>query len=210
MTVTELALLRLLPPATANDASIRTKLARAKEVMEKWTGNTFHYLQQVEDPALIYVVGEWDSAQQHVEEFIPTEDNQGLLRELEKELAVEWLIHFDAPHSVLPLPKSADDKYNRVTYSVNRHFVKDGQRGALETFFEDNKHHLQDFVTEGSIGGGYRVDCDDGKEEFVLMSPWKDVDQHYAFAKTEGFARYSKIKELIDGAEIKHAKIYQV
>ncbi|KAF2728739.1 hypothetical protein EJ04DRAFT_516400 [Polyplosphaeria fusca] len=210
MTVTELALLRILPPTTADDASVRSKLAKAKDVMEKFSGNHFHYLQQVEDPALIYVVGEWESAEQHVKEFIPTDDNQSLLKELEKELAVEWLIHFDAPHSALPLPKSAEDKYNGVTYSVNRHFVKEGQRKTLEAFFEENKHHLQDFITEGKIGGGYRVDCEDKKEEFVLISPWKDVDQHYAFAKTEGFAKYAKIKDYIDGAEIKHAKIYSV
>lgn len=214
MTITEIALLRLSSGITVEDATLHANLARAKEVMQDYTGNTFLYLQQTEDPSLIYIIGEWESLDEHMNHFIPSVDNQALLELLKDQLSVEWLMHADVSHADLPLPKSAPemDKARRgeLVFSIARHMVKDGQKEEFGRTFGANKQYLQGFITEGKMGGGWRVDKEDGKEEWVLLCPYTSVQQHYDFAKTPEFEKYGLIREHIDGAEIKHAKLLYV
>ncbi|KAF2120750.1 hypothetical protein BDV96DRAFT_565460 [Lophiotrema nucula] len=211
--ITEVALLRLLPPTTADDVSLKAKLANAQKVMETYTGRTFFYLQQVEDPSLIYIVGEWASLKQHMRDFIPSADNQALLESLKDELTVEWLLHLDCPQINLPLPKRIDGTVkpsNATIFSIARHYIKAGEKRDFKNTFEENRHYLDASVTEAIIGGGCRVDKEEENEEFVLFCPWKDIEQHFAFGKTEDFAKYAKIRDHIDGADIKHAKILEL
>jgi heme-degrading monooxygenase HmoA len=210
MTITEIALLHLSQNVTIADANVRLKLAHAKTVMQNYTGRTFHYLQQVEDPTYIYVIGEWDSLDQHMREFIPSDGNQALLESLTGLLSVSWLLHIDAPHADLPLRGPSTNNNKPSVYGIVRHFVKDGRRDEFRQTYDGEQHHLQGFVTEGRIGGGWRIDKEDGKEEWVLLTPWKSVEQHHAFARTDGFAEYSRIREHIEGADIKHACLIEI
>ncbi|KAF2632036.1 hypothetical protein BU25DRAFT_138079 [Macroventuria anomochaeta] len=218
MTITEIALLHLSPYVTIDDADLRSKLAHAKTVMQNYTGRTFYYLQQVEDPTYIYILGEWESLDRHMNDFIPSTDNLALLESLKNLLSVDWLLHINVPHADLPLPEAGTSKQKASVYSIVRHFVKDGHRELFQWRFDTEKHHLQDFVSEGKIGGGWRIDKEGGKEggkegdkdEWVLLTPWTSVEQHHAFAETDGFAKYGNIREHIEGAEIKHARILDI
>lgn len=214
MPITEIALLRLASGTPIDDAILRKNLAHAKAIMQSYTGNTFYYFQQTEDPSYIYIVGEWESLDQHMNHFIPSADNQSLLESLKDQLSVDWLIHADVPHANLPLPNSPTDieKALRgdVVWSIARHMVKDGKKDDFHRTFEANKHYLQNFITEGTMGGGWRVDCEDGKEEWVLMCPYTSVQQHYEFAKTGEFEKYGLIREWIEGAEIKQVKLLDI
>lgn len=195
MVVTELALLRLLPPTMIDDTVLRSKLANAKRVMENYTKRRFYFAQQIEDPAMVYVIGEWDSLGQHMEEFIPSEANQALLDSLKDELTVEWLIHIAVPHEDLPLAKAVSDVEQNVL-SIGRHFVLDGKRDDFERLFEDKKHYLQGYISEDNIGGGWRVDPENGDGEFVLLC--SRVEQHKGSAQ---------MREVLSGEEVRHAKI---
>lgn len=210
MTITELALLHLSPDVAINNASLRSKLAHAKSVMQNYTNKTFYYLQQVEDPTYIYIIGEWESLYQHMNGFIPSGENQALLESLKDQLSVDWLLHIDVSHAMLPLPGASATTQKNPVYAIVRHFVKDGERALFQQSFETEKHHLQGFITEGTIGGGWRIDKESDKEEWILLSPWTDVEQHHAFAETDGFVKYGRIREYIDGAEIQHARILDI
>lgn len=210
MPITEIALLHLSSDVTIDDAALRSKLAHAKTVMQNYTGRSFYYLQQVEDPTYIYIIGEWESLDQHMNDFIPSDDNQALLESLRGLLNVEWLLHIDAPHTDLPLPEANASKQKAPVLAIGRHFVKDGQKEQFKQTFDEKKHHLQAFVTEGRLGGGWRIDNDKDEDEWVLLTPWESVEQHFAFAKTDGFKEYSKIIGYIKGAEIKHARILDI
>jgi quinol monooxygenase YgiN len=214
MTVTEVALLRVKPETTVGDPKLRFNLAHAKDIMQKYTGNTFYYFQQTEDPTYIYIIGEWESLDQHMNHFIPSADNQALLALLEDQLSVEWLLHADVSHTDLPLPKTGAEiskaRSGELTISIGRHFVKDGQKEKFIKTFEANKGCLQDFITKGTMGGGWRIDKEGGKEEWFLISPYTSVEQHLEFAKSEGFQKYAQIKDHIDGADIKHAKLLYI
>ncbi|KAH6614957.1 hypothetical protein C7974DRAFT_402976 [Boeremia exigua] len=209
MTITEVALLHLLQDVAIDDTSLRSKLAQAKAIMQDYTGRTFYYLQQVEDPTYVYIVGEWQSLDQHMNLFIPSEDNQALLKSLEGLLSVEWLLHIDVPHADLPLAAGAIQQ-NAPIYAIVRHYVKEDERVQFQRTFDAEKHYLQDFVAEGNIGGGWRIDKEGNKDEWVLFTPWKSVEQHHAFAETYSFEKYGRIREHIEGAEIKHARILDI
>jgi heme-degrading monooxygenase HmoA len=214
MAITEIALLHLASSITVEDEDLRSALARAKAVMEGYTGNNFYYFQQIEDPSYIYIFGEWESLDQHMNHFIPGAENQALLELLKDRMTIEWLLHANVSHADLPLPKSdtelAKARRGEVVLSVGRHFVKEGEKKSLEERFEANKHYLQDYLTEGTMGGGWRIDTEGGKGEWVLLCPFRDVQQHLDFAKTEAFEHYGQIREYIDGAEIKHAKLLDI
>ncbi|CAO2650707.1 Nn.00g019990.m01.CDS01 [Neocucurbitaria sp. VM-36] len=214
MTITEIALLHVSSDLSIENEDLRSKLAHAKIVMQDYTIRSFYYLQQIEDPSYIYIVGEWDSLDQHVNHFIPGRENQAVLESLKDKISVDWLLHIDATHVELPLPKTSTNKAKaydgKLVWSVVRHFVKEGEKDRFQKTFDVNKHCLQEFVTEGSIGGGWRVDNDGNEEEFVLLCPWTKVEQHSDFAKTEGFMTYGQIREHIDSAEIKHARFLDI
>jgi heme-degrading monooxygenase HmoA/quinol monooxygenase YgiN len=210
MAITEIALLHLSPNVTIQSPDLRLALSNAKTVMQSYTSRTFYYFQQVEDPTYIYIFGEWDSLDQHMNQFIPGAENQALLQTLKDLLTVEWLLHIDASHAELPLPASLPADQKQVTLSVVRHFIKEGEKNEFQQTFETNKHYLQNYTTQGKLGGGWRVDGTDGKEEWVLLTPWENVEQHYGFAQTEGFTEYGRIRDHINGAEIKHATVLDI
>jgi quinol monooxygenase YgiN len=214
MSVTEIALLHLSPNVSIKDSDLRSRLAYAKKVMQDYTGRSFYYLQQIEDSSNIYIIGEWGSLDQHMKNFIPSEANQALLQALKDDLNVKWLMHIDASHDSLPLPKSDAEKTKalrgELAIGIVRHFVKSAEMSRFQQTFEENKQYLQGFLSEGTLGGGWRIDNEGGKEEWVLLCPWTSVKQHEDFASTAGFEKYGQIRAHIDGAEIKHAKLLDI
>lgn len=207
MVVTEIALLRLKSGIDVYSEDLRAKLSEARMVMQNYTKRNFYYFLQIEDPALVYIIGEWDSLDQHVNHFINSDANQELLENLKDDIVVEWLLHVDTTHANLPLPR---DTKGKNVISIVRHFVKDGEKNSFADTYEANKEYLQAFVTEGVVNGGWRADRDGEQEEWVLLCPWKDVEQHHAFAQTDGFEKYSRIREHISGAEINHAELLDI
>jgi heme-degrading monooxygenase HmoA len=102
--------------------------------------------------------------------------------------------------------------------AIARHFITDGEKEAFKGTFEATRYELESFVGKRHVVGGWRIDIgydpsaerENRKDEFVLFSAWDSVERHGEFAKTEGFQKYSQIRNHIDGAEIKHAKLLQV
>jgi quinol monooxygenase YgiN len=214
MPITELALLRLSPGITIENPTLRSNLSHAKTIMQNYTGHTFYYMQQSADPAYIYIIGEWDSLAQHLNDFIPGRDNQVVLEGLAGLLTVPRLEHIDVSHAELPLPRSDRERETalrgELVWSIGRYFVRRGEKAAFQEAFEDEKQGLQDFVTGGRVGGGWRVDGEEEKEEFVLLSSWKSVGQYGEFGETEGFREYGRVGEFVDGADIKHVRLLDI
>ena len=44
------------------------------------------------------------------------------------------------------------------------------------------------------------------REEWPLLSRFESVDQHMAFAQTDGFAKYRETVEFVEGPEAKHLR----
>jgi hypothetical protein len=214
MTVTEVALLRLQPNISIHDTNIRSKLAHAKKVMQDFTGHTFYYFQQVQDFACIYILGEWESLDQHLTEFIPSAENQDVLESLKGLVTVEWLLHIDAPHANLPLPKTATMRNSALqddlTMVIVRCFVRNGKKADLEETYPENKQHLQEYVAGGIIGGGWRVERENNKDELILFYSFKSVQQVEEPAIMGAFENDGQIQEHIDGIDVKYVKLLDI
>lgn len=99
---------------------------------------------------LIYLVGQWDSLDQHIDGFIPSDANQELLESLKGCVSVEWFFHLHVEGNVLPMwegggGRGGEEKIWRIT----RFVVKVGQK---EKFMEV-------MAVEGrGRGGGWKVE----------------------------------------------------
>lgn len=237
MAVTEIALLQhKAPPSTTTTTSstppvfnvaIQNLTCGAQE-----QASFSHYpvalLRCHEDPSLIYLVGGWESVDQHMKEWIPGKTNRNLLELLGKDLDVKWMFHFDAEpaHIVDRLVKGTqgrgEDCQNGVV-AIGRHFAKDGQRDDFAKAFNENVDALEDFLGGRSKReGGWRVDrgfvadaasdpdSDGIRDEFVLLSTWASVERHMEFAKTEAFQKYSMFEDYLEGAEIRHGQVFYI
>lgn len=93
MPITEFALFRLKEqtPSAATKASFRDVI---KE-QSAWSKYPVHFLHQLEDSGLVYLLGGWASVAEHFGEWITSEPNQRLLAELKDAINIEWLFHLD-------------------------------------------------------------------------------------------------------------------
>lgn len=199
MTVTELALLSLLPPVTITDESLWKNLAHVKNVLEIWTGRPFHFFSQTEDPAFLYIVGEWEDVKQLREVFLPSEDNRQMLELLRDQVSVSWLLHINIEQEKLPL--------SAPIISIGRYTMKPGQQEAYTETLDVVSHHLGTYVAPSHFAHGWRLDKEkDGNEEEIFIIGWDSVARHHEFAQTDGFKEFARVKEFIAHAEVKHAK----
>ncbi|KIW73766.1 hypothetical protein PV04_01859 [Phialophora macrospora] len=212
MSVTELGRLALQPGTEASSPDLLMNLAKAKDAMMNASGSEFWYYHCVEDPKVIFILGSWPSVEFHMQEFIPGQLNQELLALLKDQIIVDWMFHLDIDQSTHSLPLSRD------VITIARHFITDGDKEAFNRTFEANAFELESFVGKEHMVGGWRIDIgydpsaegENRKDEFVLFTAWDRVENHGEFANTEGFQKYSQIRNHLDGAEIKHAKLLQV
>ncbi|TLD03658.1 uncharacterized protein PgNI_11874 [Pyricularia grisea] len=149
-TITELALLTLTPKPTSSTAA--NFLQRVRTVTETWTRRpgTVRYLQSIDDPHAIYLVGQWATVAEHMDGFIPSAGNQGLLREGAGLFELGGLfLHFDA--DVSHMTRGAGREVEIVRYivreGISRRTVVDEAWGRL-------------LAAHGSdrVGGGWRLD----------------------------------------------------
>lgn len=198
MAITELALLRVSDGAKFQNDVFKTKLRAAKLAMEAFTGHQFDYLQQVADPAAFYIVGSWDSLEQHLEDWIPSQANQSLLASLKDDIQLEWLVHIDAEKSSLPL--------GAPFVAIGKHFVLREQQAGFMASFEVVKPHLAIYTEPYAPLGGWVLETKSApKEEFVLFSGWKEVANHHAFTQTAEFDEYREKANRVVDYDVKFA-----
>ena len=148
--------------------AINQGLARAKKGMEDFTGNEFCLFEEVENPNHVYIVGEWASLEQHMDQWIPSVENQGLLKALGPFFEVDYLFHLDQRLGRIPPGTPAP------ILSCGRHVMESVKRHDFENTFTKRKSCLEAH-TLGSVGAGWRVEKEEGREEFVLFCPWEYV-----------------------------------
>lgn len=218
MPVTELAILPLRPGVDPSDETFVAKLRHTKQVMENALGvpgRRFVYYQGVDNNSkktdrtcwVYYLLGDWQSAAEHRDDFLPSPANQAQLALVDDvfDLARVDMFHVDVPAA--QLPTDAD------VLSIGRHRVRAGDKVAFEERFGECKPWLDRYVSrEKKPAGGWRIEKAaaipgrEEEEEWVLLCGWESVQEHMEFAGTEGFERYGRIRELVQGFDVKHGK----
>lgn len=201
--VTEIALLRL--KSNPASASFKALLLDGIKAQAEFSSYPVYLFSQVEDPSVIYLVGGWDSAQQHYEDWIPSATNQGIMERLSGEMEVMGLLHVDGD-----AVRQRELLAEAPVVAVGRYVVSAEKREGFDRVFEGMQHRLENATMPLPIFKGWRVEKEEGKEEFVLFSGWTEMQQHLDFAQSEGFQEYSKIKEYTDSSEVKHIVRWKV
>ncbi|CRG86966.1 hypothetical protein PISL3812_03979 [Talaromyces islandicus] len=203
MPVTELALLHIKNGegiAAASNAAVDSKLREAMVAQASHANYPAYIFSQVEDASYIYILGGWSSVAAHMDDWIPSSANQEALASLADSVEVVWLQHIDIP------PNASKISIDAPVMAIDRYFIPSTNKSGYEQTFSDTKHHLEEYVAPRSIEGGWRLDStEEGKDEFVLFSAWAAIEDHFKFAESEGFKEFGRIKEFLEGADIKHA-----
>lgn len=228
MPITELAQLSYKTIPQSDKSTIHTNLRNATCSQAIYSKHPVALLECHEDPNLIYLVGGWDSADQHMNEWIPSSVNQELLKLLGGDVDVKWMFHLSCePGEVVGRVVEGASGRDEDIIAIGRHFVKEAQRDEFERTWKGNIEALEGFIDDEARGrekreGGWRLDWGYDPEhvevvasrnvplEFVLFMRWATVQKHLHFAQTEGFQRYGKIRDFISGAEIRHGKVMYV
>ena len=205
--VLELALLRILPPFTISDTSLRANLTFAKQVLQSNSTHPFHIYSQLEDPSYIYLIGSWPTLSAH-RTFLASPENKALLARLSDQATVSWMFHVDVPLDVIPL--------EAPVMSIARYkMAKQEARGYVATFGKVSRC-LADYVAPYRWAHGRRIDREKeregdgqgvyGEEEYVLFCGWESVERHLEFARTEGFQQFRLLSDYLLEADIKHVQ----
>ncbi|KAE8154319.1 hypothetical protein BDV25DRAFT_136012 [Aspergillus avenaceus] len=203
--VTELALLRIKPYVDA--AVIRPTLSAAAKAQAEYSTFPVHLLQQIEDPACIYLLGGWRSVSVHMDDWIPSDTNQGLLASLKDKLDVEWVIHVNIDPTPSLTESDEGIPLNAPTIAIERYFIAPGRTNDFVDTFYSNKNRLKEYIAPHIMKGGRRLDPITG-HEFLFFSGWDTAQDHLEFAKSEGFKGFEQMTKFLDGVDIKHASVW--
>ncbi|KAL5334211.1 hypothetical protein BJX70DRAFT_23933 [Aspergillus crustosus] len=221
MPVTELAHLHLknnLPLTHPTNKTTATKLRAGIKAQAQYSNADTYLLTQIEDPSHIYILGKWVSVEQHVQEWIPSARNQEIMGGLGDGVEVIWLQHVDlsVDSALGGSGRAGAEGDERIPYSapvvaIGRYFISSLDKAGFERTFAEMRHYLEEFQGPRKVVGGWRVDKevdekDEAKEEFVQFTGWENVEEHSSFGQTEGFEEFGRIRDFLQGAEIKHAE----
>lgn len=157
--VTELALLRLLPPYTITDGGLQSALNHCLQVLRQWDSRAFDLYTCLESPSLLCIIGSWASVAQHHNQFLPSAQNQAMLQLLEGKVRVEWMFHIDLPIESLPLsaPVIEIDHYTLLPGKLQDFAaINAGAREAFERH-DRCKGLAQGRKVEEAQGGGHEM-----------------------------------------------------
>ncbi|KAK2745270.1 hypothetical protein FQN57_003965 [Myotisia sp. PD_48] len=224
MAITELALLHLNKPV-GSDEELSLALRDAKLAMEAFTGYPFSFLIQQEDPSFVYVLGTWESLTQHVDDWIPSDENQAILKLIEGKVEVEWLIHLDIdPTESLQASQAGFSLVDAPAMVIVRHFVNSGKTNKFINGFTSGTDTRKDVTVPFYLRSSRRIDIEtkDGhgpgeqelprkeKEEFVSFFTWQGLVNFPMLSETEGFEKYERVVEFLDGFDVKHVKKWEL
>ncbi|PYH44899.1 uncharacterized protein BP01DRAFT_357254 [Aspergillus saccharolyticus JOP 1030-1] len=200
-----LTLLHLSQPLSPTPPSTTTQTIHnfLRTTTQESHSKTTTIYTQIEEPHYIYLLHRAEEQATH-DLRLPQQSTP------EAPITHEWTHQIDLPASAAELPLMAP------VLAIGRYFVRADQCDQFQRTFEETKGFLEEFTAPAPVAGGWRrrdgsegaadaADSADNAAEFVLFSGWEAVEKHFAFAETKGFKEFARIKEFMEGAEIKHA-----
>jgi heme-degrading monooxygenase HmoA len=218
MTVTEIAVLPLAGLELTTE--FQAIVDQAQSIQDTWyskhspdkpasrrargAGN----FQQIENPSNILITAQWESPEEHWQ-WIGSENNASAMGKIVPHLHAEYatkvvLFHADA----IIFMDEAEGKTSLLDspfISVSRTYVEAAMKQGFQDKFNEVKGILEEYAAPNIVRGGWRIEREsDDAEEFVLITGWEAVEDHMAFAKSEGFAKFIGIQAFAKGSDIKH------
>lgn len=104
-------------------------------------------------------------------------------------------------------PSTSTIPLNAPVVSVSRYFVEQSKKAEFDRIFQSAAPGLGAYTAPLAYAGGWRIEKEGEDEEFVLFAGWNKVEDHFAFAESDAFKEFGKIKSILKEAEIKHGHL---
>lgn len=191
MTISEIGLLRLKPTASLEDPDIQRRLKDIKSHLSSFTGHQFSYFRQLEDPSLLYLLGQWESLESHYKGMHGSAEWKKGVMEMSNYFDFQWMAHYDFQLDSLEPP--ADDDDDAGVLEVHRFLMKTGSRAEFD------KHakaiSAESTGEKGNALGGWKADSKEGSEEYAVVLVVEDVQKRSTLSE-----RYDGLEQFADSA----------
>ncbi|KAH7327115.1 hypothetical protein BKA65DRAFT_509963 [Rhexocercosporidium sp. MPI-PUGE-AT-0058] len=203
--ILEICQLKVKPNLSPSDPSLLSALSKARtEIKERVHNTNSRFYQCIEDPTLIYILGIWPSLERHAE-FLKSPEKSKILDSQEDLFNFGWILHMeigDKGMDELPL--------DAPVLAITRLFMKDGDEHVKAC--EEIERKYRQIIAKGgrqwSVVDGWRIDCEQGKNEGVMITGWDGMDDHEVFTKQtrKENPEYLSVAKHYEKMEVRHTK----
>ncbi|KIW12085.1 hypothetical protein PV08_09359 [Exophiala spinifera] len=103
MTIIELARISLKNGVTATDATLKQNLKEVKRVIEEYSKLTTLFYTQIDDATSMFVIGAWETKDQHQRGFDGSAQQGEILKLVEDQMDIDWMHYMDIEQHRIPL-----------------------------------------------------------------------------------------------------------
>jgi len=192
MAIIELVHIKLLGGISISHPSLRQNMQKVTQVIEAYNHLRNLFYVEVEDPSILYVIGAWESQEQHQSGFNGSAAQGQILELVKDQMDIDWMHYIDVEQSKIPIspPVLEIRKYTLPSNADKQAFnnTLTAERVTLDTY------------TEGTTGGWNLPKSEGEKAVWVQFSGYKSVDDHVN-AATDSPA----LQSLAEKIDVKHA-----
>jgi heme-degrading monooxygenase HmoA len=201
MPVLELLLLRLRPGISPQDPTLVENLSTVRSLVR--TNSRFYHC--IEDPTLIYILGQWPSLAAH-KAFLSSPERDAILLPQMHQLDFVWMLHLDLPEG-----KSMEDvlPFTAPVLGIARMFFNsfDPDVDAYKKILADHRSKIVGTTGPYLLFDAWRIDAE-GKAEYVILTGWESVEAHNELTSTLRMSNqeYATAAGYVEGMEVRHMR----
>jgi heme-degrading monooxygenase HmoA len=202
MPVLELLLLRLRPGISPQDPTLVENLSTVRSLVH--TNSRFYHC--IEEPTLIYILGQWPSLAAH-KAFLSSPEKDAILLPQTHQLDFAWMLHLDLPEG-----KSMEDvlPFTAPILGIARIFfnTSDPDVDAYKKILVDHRSKVVETTGPYPFFGAWRIDAEEGKAEYVILTGWESVEAHdeLTSALRVTIREYATATDYVEGMEVRHMR----
>lgn len=204
MAVLELLLLRLREGVSPIDPILVKNLATVRSLVH--TNSRFYHC--LEDPRLVYILGQWPSLAAH-RQFLSSSEKEQILSHQTHQLDFEWMLHLELPEGVSAMENVIP--FSAPVLGIERVLFETSGSGVdgYERVLEKRRRRVVDTARPYPLLGGWRIDAQEGRAEYVMITGWESVDAHSESTKEatrEESQEDNGVRNHAVGIEVRHAR----
>jgi heme-degrading monooxygenase HmoA len=202
MPVLELLLLRLQPGISPQDPTLVENLSTVRSLVH--TNSRFYHC--IEDPTLVYILGQWPSLAAH-KAFLSSPEKDAILLHQTHQLDFAWMLHLDLPEG-----KSMEDvlPFTAPVLGIARMFFNtpDPDVDAYEKILADHRSKVIGTTGPYPLFDARRIDAEEGKAEYVILTGWESVEVYNELMSTLRMSNreYDTVTGYVEGVEVRHMR----
>lgn len=175
MAISEIGLLRLRPTKSLDDPKLLIELRAIQKGLHEFTGYPFFFLQQKHDPQFIYLLGEWESLDQHYKGLHGSSDFKERVGVMMEYFEFQWMAHYDFDMK--------DVNIHSSSIQVARFCVDRENRDNFDSKAQDTVAAIVRSSVQGKVTHGWKLDEKRDKDEFVVLLSWENEQASEDFSR---------------------------